>query len=187
MNDQERSGYGSFRLWVVLAVVLVFAIIFYLIRQRPSMPEGKSVGEVYLLSTPLYSEGMERVPVQLFFPDRDLRLKAENREIYRSGERVNHLRQVVILLLKGPLSENLFPLFPESFRLRELYLNEGNVYVDLKVQGVNGMGCLLEYLAVTSIQDSMIRNFPEIEKVKILLNGREAETLSGHIDIRRYR
>jgi hypothetical protein len=186
MNNRERSESGALIVWTVLAVTLVLAGLFYLIRQRPSVPEGESVKELYLPDTPLYSERMERIPVQIFFPARDLRLKAENREIYRSGEEVNHMRQIVILLLQGPLSEDLFPLFPKGFKLRELYFYDGGVYVDLKVQGVEAgkTGCLMEYLAVTSIRDSMMKNFPEIAKVKIVMNGREAETLSGHIDIR---
>ncbi len=186
MNNREHPGYGVFIFWTVLVLTLVSAGLFYLVRQEPSVPEGELVKDLYLPGTPLYSERMERIPVQIFFPDRDLRLKAENREIYRSGEEVNHMRQILVLLLQGPLSEDLLPLFPEGFKLRELYFYDGGVYVDLKVKGVEAgkSGCLMEYLAVTSIRDSMIKNFPEIEKIKIVMNGREAETLSGHIDIR---
>jgi hypothetical protein len=49
----------------------------------------------------------------------------------------------------------------------------------------SGMGCFMEHLVLTSIRDSLMKNFPEVEKIKILVNGQESETLFGHIDIRR--
>lgn len=187
MNDAAQASRGSFRPWAVLLLILVLLGLLTLIRQEsPRPPDRPVVEDVYLPGTPLYSEGVERIPVQVLFPDKDLRLKKENREIFRSKERVNRLRQVMILLLKGPRADDLLRLLPEGVRLRELYLYEGCAYVDFKLEEkqVVGIGSLMEYLAVISIQNSLMRNFVEVEKVKILVNGRETDTLLGHIDIR---
>jgi hypothetical protein len=38
--------------------------------------------------------------------------------------------------------------------------------------------------AVYSIVDSIAVNFPRIKQVKLLFNGKTAETLKGHLDLR---
>ena len=41
----------------------------------------------------------------------------------------------------------------------------------------------IELLTIYSIVNSLILNVPNIKAVKILINGNEAKTLAGHIDL----
>lgn len=184
--NRRLLGHGSLMVPAVLILILVLTGVLFLLRQKPSVREKEIVEEIYMPGYPLYKEDVERVPVELLFPGRDLALKAEDREIYRSAEPVNRLRQVLVLLIKGPRSEDLFPVFPVGTRLRELYLHDGCACIDLKLapEIKPNMGMLMEYLTVRSVQASLMKNFPEVETVKIVLNGQEADTLFGHVDIR---
>ncbi len=173
-------------IWVSLALVLAAGVAFFLKHPERPRPAARPVDEIYLPGYPLYSESAERMPVQLFFPGVDLNLKAENREIYRSDETADRLRQVVLLLLGGPRSEGLLSLISDGVRLRELYLYEGTAYVDLDIPEKRAMrtGALMEYLAMRSLEASLVQGFPEVERVRILRNGHEVETLFGHVDVR---
>ena len=42
----------------------------------------------------------------------------------------------------------------------------------------------MERLSIYSIVNSLILNVSEIQMVKILINGKDALTLAGHIDLR---
>jgi hypothetical protein len=45
-------------------------------------------------------------------------------------------------------------------------------------------GIKLELITIYSIVNSLILNIPAIDAVKILIGGREALTLAGHVDLR---
>ncbi len=187
MSKTVYPRYGSFILFAALLLAILLIGLPLLLKERPSVQKKETIEEIYLPGYPLYSEHVARMPIQLFFPDKDLQMKKENREIYKSEELANRLRQVLVLLLNGPHDEDLMPVFPEGVRLRELFLYEGCAYVDMKVPlpHKNNMGCMMEYLGLNAIQESLVNNFSEVEKVKVLLNGQEGETLFGHIDTRK--
>ncbi len=188
MNKIPPPTKRFFQTLGVLILLLSAVGVFLLSRQQSRFPGDKGTGgERDLPGFPLNHEGLERVPVRLFFPDRALRLVPEDHhEIYRTPDVSDRLRQVLLLLLRGFHGEGRFPAFPGSVGLRELYLYKGCAYVDLSIPGTvkSHDGCLMESLSVDSIRMSVIRNFPTVDSVRILVNGRESETLFGHIDIR---
>jgi spore germination protein GerM len=169
--------------WFLVGVLLVVFLVFLWGRSGTPPPEKFEFGKVTLPGFLQSLETKQRSPVQLFFPGKNLTLVPENREIYDTTEKVDCLRQIVLLLLSGPRSSDLLPVLPSGYDLRELYLRKGIAYVDLEVKatGRGGADCLEEYLGIKAITESLKKNFPEVEKVEILLNGREARTLLGHI------
>jgi hypothetical protein len=187
MNKMDDLSYRSYLIAAVVLLILMLIGLSLMFREKLPEQKEEAIEEIYLPGYPLYTQHVERMPVQLFFPDKDLHLRAENREIYKSEELANRLRQVLVLLVHGPRTGALFPVFPEGVRLRELYFYEGCVYVDLKISLSlkHNMGCFMEYLTLNAVQESLVKNFSEVEKVKILLNGQEGETLFGHIDTRK--
>lgn len=44
-------------------------------------------------------------------------------------------------------------------------------------------GVLVEQLTLASIAQSLAANFPNLKQVKILVDGKERETLAGHVDL----
>jgi hypothetical protein len=57
--------------------------------------------------------------------------------------------------------------------------------VDLEESFVEGLpeGSSAETTAAYSLVDSIALNFPHIKKVRILIDGKPAETLKGHLDL----
>jgi len=75
-----------------------------------------------------------------------------------------------------------------DIRLRELYLDgSGTAYVDLtpgKQKDVRA-SAWEEQLAIYALVNTLLQNFEVIRQVELLLDGREAQTLAGHMDLSR--
>lgn len=125
--------------------------------------------------------------VHLYFADRDaLFLIAEGRQVKNQEDPVALGRQIVEGLLKGP-QKALARTMPVGVALKAFYLAPNHVaVVDLsgEIKENHSGGAKSELLTIYSLVNSLILNIPEIEAVKLLIDGREASTLAGHIDLR---
>ncbi|MDY6988078.1 MAG: GerMN domain-containing protein [Thermodesulfobacteriota bacterium] len=123
----------------------------------------------------------------LYFSDVDHRfLTAEVRTLALSEGVVQRARQIVEALVEGPKGP-LIPTIPGGTRLLAVYLaDDGTVYVDFNraIMENHSGGTLSELLTIFSLVNTLALNISEIESVKLLIAGREAETLAGHMDIR---
>ena len=95
-------------------------------------------------------------------------------------------KAIVRALIEGPRSD-LVRTIPEETELRALYITKtGTTYVDMTkaFRDRHPGGSKSEMLTIYSIINSLILNISDIHSVKILIEGNEAETLAGHIDLR---
>jgi spore germination protein GerM len=77
---------------------------------------------------------------------------------------------------------------PPGTMLRAFYVTErGDAFVDLsgEVSSKHPGGSFTELLTVHAIVNAVTANLPTIQRVQILIDGKEAETLAGHVDLRR--
>jgi spore germination protein GerM len=77
---------------------------------------------------------------------------------------------------------------PPGTSLRALFLlGGGQAYVDLtrEVAAAHPGGTLNELLTVYTIVEALTTNLPAITSVHLLVDGREVDTLAGHVDLRR--
>jgi len=77
--------------------------------------------------------------------------------------------------------------FPAGTALRAVYLTpNGDAFVDLnrEVTRAHGGGSLDELFTVYALVNVLTTNMPEVSAVQILIEGREVDTLAGHIDLR---
>ena len=77
--------------------------------------------------------------------------------------------------------------FPAEVRVLDVFVSGRGVAVinftlDL-VQDHSG-GLLAEELTVYSLSHALVESFPAIAEVRLLVEGREADTLAGHLDLR---
>jgi spore germination protein GerM len=125
--------------------------------------------------------------VHLYFSDRENSfLIAENRHIFNQEDPIALGTQILHTLLKGP-QKALAPTIPPQTRLNAFYLAPNNIaFVDLsgEIMDNHPGGAKSELLTIYSIVNSLILNIPEVEAVKLLIDGREVSTLAGHIDLR---
>lgn len=77
---------------------------------------------------------------------------------------------------------------PTGTKLRALFLTgRGEAFVDLSSDVVTAHpgGSLAEALTVYTIVNALTVNLPDITAVQLLVDGREVDTLVGHLDLRR--
>ena len=125
--------------------------------------------------------------VYLYFSDnKHTVLMAEQRSLpagIRSEEAGVRIMQA---LLEGP-KQRLERTIPMETRLRGFYiLKNRTAYVDLSspIRDRHPGGARSELLTIYSIVNTLAMNLVEIETLKILIEGQEATTLRGHMDLR---
>ncbi len=77
---------------------------------------------------------------------------------------------------------------PDGTMLRAFYVTErGDAFVDLssEISTKHRGGSFTELLTVYAIVNAVTANLPTVQRVQILIDGKEAETLAGHVDLRR--
>jgi spore germination protein GerM len=128
----------------------------------------------------------QKSSVHLYFAGRNSHfLMAEQRVVLHSDDPANLAGTIVKALIKGP-QKGLLKTIPTDTQLRALYIiPDGTCYVDLSeaVRKNHPGGSKSELLSIYSIVNSLVLNVPEIERVQILVDGNEASTLAGHIDL----
>ncbi len=95
-------------------------------------------------------------------------------------------------ILNAQLSEAPQPpnvsVIPAGTRLRAFYVTDrGDAFVDLSSDLVTGHpgGSLNELLTVYALVNAVTANLPAARRVQILVDGKEADTIAGHVDLRR--
>jgi sporulation and spore germination protein len=79
-------------------------------------------------------------------------------------------------------------LIPRGTTLRAFYITDrGDAFVDLSVEAstLHPGGSTHELLTVYAIVNAVTANLTSVERVQILIDGRQADTLAGHVDLRR--
>ena len=126
-------------------------------------------------------------PVYLYFADPETGyLSSEFRRIQRAADPAVFCQRITEALIAGP-ENGLMRTLPGQTHLRALYVtDDGIAYVDFtgEVSEHHPRGVRSELLSVYSVVNSLILNTDGIRAVKILVNGKESDTLAGHVDIR---
>ncbi len=113
-------------------------------------------------------------------------LRAREAEVFNTRDPADLGRQIIGLLL-GPAPETSVanPL-PAGTKLLALFVDDrgiARVNLSREAASVPG-GSTWEMLAVHAVVGSLIRSIPQVRRVQILVDGREIETLAGHLDLR---
>jgi spore germination protein GerM len=113
-------------------------------------------------------------------------LVAEKRFIPSGATMIDRAKAALGQLIAGPRTEAQRTL-PADVQVRELFVDDlGTAYVDF-TEGLRRHhpgGPWAEILTIQSIVQTLTSNVPEIKRVQILIEGREVDSLAGHVDIR---
>ena len=128
-----------------------------------------------------------KITATLYFVSEDgMSLVGVQREVPFGETVLDQARQIVISQLAvapGPLVSAI----PSETTLRGLYLTErGDAFVDLSpdVRTRHTGGALDELFTVYAIVNALTTNLPAVKRVQILIEGKEVDTLAGHVDLR---
>jgi len=98
-------------------------------------------------------------------------------------ERAEELLRALVDIYLGKSSPHILGTGSE---IRGVYLADpGLAVIDLNAAFANGhrSGVLVEELTLTSLVATLSANIPAITQVKILVDGKERESLAGHVDL----
>jgi spore germination protein GerM len=184
---------------VVAATVL--ALVVYAIVRVASAPDGGAsapagaaaeAGEARIEippDEPGTAEALRRLNVMVYYPSLEGDgLVGEPHEIFETRAPGDRAKQIIADLIAGPTSETALPAIPPGTRLRQVYvLDDGTAWIDFSEDLRRGMhgGSTEEIFTVYAIVNSVVLNIPEIRRVGLLLEGEPADTLNGHLDLRR--
>jgi hypothetical protein len=146
---------------------------------RPAEPVRKITAMLYFIS----EDGMSLVGVQ--------------REVPFGEPIVEQARRIVEAQL-GAAPAPLAAAVPAGTTLRGIYVAERDcdatgatckrdAFVDLSPEArtKHTGGALDELFSIYAIVDAITVNLPAISRVQILVDGKEVDTLAGHVDLRR--
>ena len=140
-------------------------------------------------TTPAPAPAVPRIKATLFFGSEDGgHLVPVEQESPLAEGAVAQARALVEAQLAATPPEPLALTIPQGTQLRGLYIsskNEAFVDLDGTVRGKHPGGSMNELLTVFTIVNVITTNLPDVQSVQLLIDGREVDTLAGHVDLRR--
>jgi sporulation and spore germination protein len=129
-----------------------------------------------------------KIKARLFYvAEGGTKLTAVERDVAYGEGTVEQAREIINAQI-APAAEPLVSAVPAATRLHALFVTpQGEAYVDLSgdVSRAHAGGSLNELLTIYTIVDALTANLPAVSSVQILVDGKEVDTLAGHVDLRR--
>jgi len=168
-----------------LLLVAVFAMGVYLqVLRRNERQRAQSVPDTRPISAPVVGPP-SRVTLYLAYDDPGV-VRAQYVTVALPEDPALRGREILHVLLgeyvKRPSSHEL----PADVDVKDVYLVNGNMAVVDMTQAfadAHRSGVFVETLTVASLVKTLTANLPGVTKVKILVDGKERETLAGHADL----
>jgi len=173
MNIRRLSG-------VILLILLFLGGVAggYLYLSKV-FPKGKPAVEE-IVGTPTKAEDL--FPLRIYYPHGN-QLQMEERRLPRRTVQIAIAEASVEEYLKGPKDVTVSNI-PRDVRLLGLYKDADSIlYIDLSDEfRRNFQGdAITEFLLLKGLYESLISNIQDIKDVKVLIEGKEIETLGGHL------
>jgi hypothetical protein len=172
---------------VVFAVLLMTGLSRLLSRPAPGIPSVEA--PVAPPEPAPAAPAVPRIKATLFFASEDgLHLVATEREVPLAEGAVAQARSILEAQLSAEPLPPLLATIPKGTMLRGVFVSERNeVFVDLdpSIKKSHPGGALQELMTVYTIVNAVLANLPDLQEVQILIGGQEADTLAGHVDLRR--
>jgi germination protein M len=174
--------------WVAVAVALAaIAGGWWLAwRMRATPPAPSSTAAPTTGASPTAADARKITATLYYVSDDGMALIGVQREVPYGEGVLEQARQIVIAQLR-PSPAPLVSAIPHGATLRALYLTDrGDAFVDLSAEARtrHSGGALDELFTVYSIVNALTTNLPAVTRVQILVEGKEVDTLAGHVDLR---
>jgi hypothetical protein len=183
------------RFWLLgslFVAVLVAAVYFPALRRRVQeaarlQQKSEEQARRELTQPTVVNPGEPRVKAKMFWGANaeDGQLSPVTVELPLSNDPVLRSKQVLNTLLAGPVDAELRTLPPDTVLLAFYLLPDGTAIADFSEALATSLpsGIQSEQLAVDSITRTLEANVPQVQRLKILIHGQEADTLAGHVDL----
>jgi len=174
----------------VAAVLFSWAVIAGLTRALNTPAPSATTADAP--APPAAAAGNPAVPhikATLFFASEDgLRLVPSERDVPLAEGVVAQARSILEAQLSAEPAAPLVSAIPKGSTLRGIFVSQRNeAFVDLDpvIRKTHPGGSHQELMTVYTIVNALLTNLPSLQEVQILIGGQEADTLAGHVDLRR--
>jgi spore germination protein GerM len=172
---------------VVVAVVIGSALV--IVQRVVPRWTSRATTRAVAASSPVAPAGPGRkIKARLFYVGEDgTRLTSIERDIAYGEGAIAQAREIIAAQI-APVVEPLVSAIPPQTKLRAVFITEdGEAYVDLsrEVKSAHPGGTVNELLTVYTVVNALTANLPAVTAVQLLVDGKEVDTLSGHVDLRR--
>jgi hypothetical protein len=186
MSQTTDRGIRDSRLLIVviLGIALIVAGGFYFQVSRNAVDAARKPAEpdAHPLIQPAFRN--EPLSVTIYYP-REGMLVAGTTAAKRQPDTQAQAREIIAAALQDRAAAQAPVL--RDVKLRAFYLDaQGTAYIDLAPSALPVRASAWdEQLAVYALVNTLMQNFEEIRQVAFLVDGRDAQTLAGHIDLSR--
>ena len=187
MGLSKRSNRRR-RLWLLFIAAIGLGFVAALTLAKLFSPTPEPISARPTLSEPISGQAATTpLKVHLYFANRSGRyLQGEERRL-DVNDTPSAVEAIIEALLKGPENSQLVSPIPAGTQLRHLFVtDDGTAYLDFtaELSEVHPAGVTAERLTLYAVVNSLVLNLDAVERVQLLLEGKPASTLSGHLDIR---
>jgi hypothetical protein len=173
---------------IIVLGALTAALVWLLFVGLPGLyePRGSQTRSAPAAGTAPAPLG-RKIKARLFYVDVDgATLVGVERDVPYAEGAVAQARAIVDAQLEPP-SDPFLSAVPAGTTVRALFIAGSEAFVDLSGELVRDHpgGSLNEMLTIYTLVDALTVNLPAITAVQLLVDGREIETLAGHVDLRR--
>ena len=177
-----------------MAAVVFAVLLFTALSRLLSRPTSTGVPPDQTIIAPKPEPAAAAAPVPkikatLFFASEDgLHLVPAEFEVPLAEGAVAQARSILEAQLSAEAQPPLVSTIPKGAALRGVFVSQRNeVFVDLdpSIRTAHPGGTMNELMTVYAIVNAVLTNLPNLQEVQILIGGQEADTLAGHIDLRR--
>jgi spore germination protein GerM len=171
-----------------ISVIATLAVGGALLVGVPHWTSGHgAVKAVAAAPPPLVPTG-RKIKARLFYVSEDgTHLTAVERDVAYGEGTAEQAREIIAAQI-APVAEPFILAVPAGTKLKALFITEGGTaFVDLSPEVVssNTGGTVNELLTAYTIVNALTSNLPAVTSVQLLVDGKEVDTLAGHVDLRR--
>ena len=170
------------------AIVFVAVLVFLAKRGVPASAGIKTANAATGAASPAPAPPGRKIKARLFYVADDGGLLTSVERDVAYGEGVEAQAREIIAAQIAQVAEPLVSAIPRGTTLRAVFITKsGDAYVDLSREARSGHpgGTVNELLTVYTIVNALTENLPAVTAVQLLVDGKEVDTLAGHVDLRR--
>jgi spore germination protein GerM len=181
----DEPKIASRRTWLIVSGIVVLGIALWVVTLVPGWLSGES--DPATSPAAENADSSRRIQATVFYLTEDgSALAPITREVPYGATPAEQARHIVAVQVAKAPDGKVSPI-PATTQVRAVFIGaKGEAYVDLspEVSSANFGGSLDELLAVYAIVNAITTNLPDVKAVQILVDGKEVDTLAGHVDLR---
>lgn len=173
----------GFAVYVALAAMLVAGLILLLVLGPRWLTTPEEAGPGATVAA-----DVRKIRARLYYVDEHgTGLTGVEQEVLHAEGTAEQARRIIEAQI-APAPAPHVSAIPAGTKLRTVFFTKaGDIYIDLSadVQANHLGGTTNETLTVYTLVSALTSNLPAVTGVQILVEGKEVDTLAGHLDLRR--